>query len=71
MSATLTYPQIHEDDLLTPEQTGQMLTVKPQTLAVWRSSGRHGLPFVKVGHAVRYRRSDVEQWLTNRTVTHT
>jgi hypothetical protein len=38
-------------------------------LAVWRSTGRHGIPFLKVGAAIRYRQRDLDEWLRARTVT--
>lgn len=53
-------------DLWTPEQTSQELSVSTRTLATWRSTGRHNLPFVKVGRLVRYRQPDVAQWLESR-----
>ncbi|MDR2209603.1 MAG: helix-turn-helix domain-containing protein [Azoarcus sp.] len=37
--------------------------MSPKTLAIWRSSGRYSLPYVKVGRKVRYRRSDLIAWL--------
>ncbi len=40
--------------------------VKPQTLAVWASKKRYSLPYVKVGHGVRYRLTDLQAWLENR-----
>lgn len=58
-------------DLLTPAETAALLAVRPQTLAVWRCTGRHGLPYVMVGSLPRYRRADVEAWLESRTVRHT
>jgi excisionase family DNA binding protein len=62
MQKTLTDPK------LTTREAAEVLGVKPQTLAVWRSAKRHGLPYVKVGRAVRYGLSDLEAWLRNRTV---
>ena len=56
-----------EDELLTREGAADFLTVKPQTLAVWHSTGRYDLPVVKVGAAVRYRRRDLVAWLNSRT----
>jgi predicted site-specific integrase-resolvase len=53
-------------DLWTPAQTSQELSVSLRTLATWRSTGRHNLPFVKVGRLVRYRQPDVAQWLESR-----
>lgn len=49
--------------LLTPDQVSSLLGVKKHTLAVWRSSGRYNLPFIKAGRLVRYRLSDVETFL--------
>lgn len=40
-----------------------VLGVKTSTLATWRSSGRYGLPFIKVGGAVRYRIADLAAFL--------
>jgi excisionase family DNA binding protein len=58
-------------NLLSPAEAAELLGVKTQTLAVWRCSGRHGLPFIKVGNFVKYRRSDLERWLEERTFVHT
>lgn len=54
-------------DLLDEKQAAEFLGVAPGTLSVWRSRGRHALPFVKVGHLVRYRRDALETWLESRT----
>lgn len=48
---------------LTPKQTAQLLNVPVATLAVWRSTNRVVLPFFKLGHHVRYRRSDLENFI--------
>lgn len=54
--------------LLTPAEAANLLGVKVQTLALWRSAKRHKLPFVKVGSAVRYKRADLEAWVARNTV---
>ena len=54
-------------DLLDEVQAAVTLDVTPGTLAVWRSTGRYKLPFIKVGSKVRYRRADLEAWLEART----
>ena len=56
---------------LTPEEAAAELSVSKQTLANWRSTGMFDLPFTKIGKRVRYRRSDLEAWLTKRTATST
>lgn len=53
---------------LTDLQAAELLGVRPQTLAVWRTTGRYGLPFFKIGRLVRYSRSDVEAWRDSRRV---
>lgn len=50
-------------NLLTPEQVSSLLGIKTHTLAVWRSSGRYKLPFIKTGRLVRYQLSDIENFL--------
>lgn len=57
------------DELMTEQEAAELLKVKPGTLNSWRCLGRHGLPYIRVGRAVRYKRSDLERWLDNRTVT--
>jgi predicted DNA-binding transcriptional regulator AlpA len=37
------------------------------TATKWRAKA-DGPPFIKVGRLVRYRRADVEAWLTSRTI---
>lgn len=61
----------HLSDLLTPEEAALHLGVSSRTLATWRSTGRHGLPYIKVGARVRYRRQDLDTWLTSRMQEHT
>jgi len=53
-------------DLWTPRRAAQALGVSLRTLATWRSTGRHDLPFLKVGRLVRYREQDVARWLESR-----
>ena len=51
-------------DNLTPKQTAQLLNVPEATLSVWRCTNRVVLPFFKLGHHVRYRRADLERFIT-------
>ena len=60
-------PPVHIDD----KQAADALGVKPTTLAVWRSTGRYNLPFLKVGRLVKYRLSDLAEFLARRTANHT
>ena len=54
------------DPLLTEVQAAELLTLKPETLSVWRSTKRYALPYLKVGRSIRYRRSDIEKFLEQR-----
>lgn len=54
-------------DLLDEKAAAAVLDVKPGSLSVWRSTGRYSIPFLKIGSKVRYRRSDLENWLESRT----
>ena len=54
-------------ELLTADQAAEYIGVKPQTLAIWRSTGRYSLPFLKVGRLIKYRRENLEKWLESRS----
>ncbi len=55
--------------LLTEQQAAVHLSIAAGTLSVWRSTGRHALPFIKVGYSIRYSRDALDAWLENRTRT--
>jgi excisionase family DNA binding protein len=57
--------------LLTRVEAAEYLGVQPQTLAVWATTGRYQLPFVRIGRCVRYKVSDLDAWLERRTITST
>ncbi|HBP90861.1 MAG TPA: hypothetical protein DD706_24605 [Nitrospiraceae bacterium] len=58
---------MHNTDLLTAEQVSASYGfVTPKTLANWRCRGT-GPKFVKVGHCIRYRPADVQEWIESRT----
>ncbi|MGE0049469.1 MAG: helix-turn-helix domain-containing protein [Acidithiobacillus sp.] len=48
------------------ETAAQVLGIKCNTLTNWRSTGRYALPFVKTGRLVRYRVSDLAEWIAQR-----
>ena len=49
-------------EYLSPEQLAEHLNVPVNTIYNWRYKG-YGPVGIKVGRHVRYRRSEVEQWL--------
>jgi len=60
-------PPVQVDD----KQAAVALGIKASTLSVWRSTGRYNLPYLKVGRLVRYRLSDLAEFLARRTSEHT
>ena len=56
--------------LLNREQAAKYLSIKPQTLAAWATTGRYSLPMVKVGRSVRYKREALDQFIEERSVCH-
>ena len=57
MSTTKT----NESEFLTTKQAASYLSIKPNTLEVWRVQGR-GPTFAQFGRAIRYRVSDLENY---------
>ncbi|MEW6984365.1 helix-turn-helix domain-containing protein [Colwelliaceae bacterium 6471] len=64
-------PISSKPELITPLNTSHELKVTLGTLAVWRSTGRYNLPFVKVGSKVMYEREAIEAFKKSRTFNHT
>ena len=52
-------------ELLSPDELASQLKMSPRTLGKWRSNGRRPC-YVRLGHAVRYRRQDVVEWLESK-----
>ena len=51
------------NEFLTPKEVSAYLRVPESTLAVWRSTGRVRIRYVKVGRGVRYLRADVDRFV--------
>ena len=54
--------------LFTRKEAADFLGVKEITLAIWKSTKRHGLPVVKVGRLAKYRYGDLLEFVDRRTV---
>ena len=63
--------RLFDNSMCTAKQAADFLGVTVGTLEVWRSTGRHAIPFVKIGRNIRYKISDLEKFLTSRTFTNT
>jgi len=52
---------------LTPKDASNYLGVTEGTLAKWRSTGKHSIPFIKFGSgsraAVRYEKNELDKFL--------
>lgn len=55
------------EKLLNTSEASQYLGVTRDTLAVWRTTRRYELPYIKVGRLVKYKQSDLDKWLNQRT----
>lgn len=52
--------------LLAPKETARYLGVAVDTLSIWRCTGRYNLPYIKAGTRVRYKKEDLDAWITKR-----
>ena len=57
-----------ENTLLTRADAAIYLGVSKGTLEVWACTKRYPLPYVKVGRLVKYRLSDLQAFVTSRTI---
>lgn len=59
---------MYQSELLTRKQAAEYLGVAEQTLAVWKCTKRYPLPVVKIGRLVRYKKSDLDAFISNSTL---
>lgn len=52
-----------KDLLLTRKEAARYINFSPATLAAWASTRRHKIKFIKIGNSVRYRLSDLDNFL--------
>jgi excisionase family DNA binding protein len=53
--------------LLTSQEAADYICVAPDTLSVWRCTGRYSIPYIKIGSKVRYREQSLDEFLEKRT----
>lgn len=58
-----------EEVLLTPRQVSEQWGIAEQTLSVWRCR-MEGPPYVRIGSRIRYRASDLRDFVERQTVRH-
>lgn len=56
------------DTLLNRKETAAFLGVTESTLCHWASTKRYNLQYVKMGRLVKYRKSDLIDFINRRTV---
>ena len=56
------------ETLFSNAEAAAYIGVEKETLDCWRCSGRYLIPFIKVGRLVKYRKSDLDEWLNSRRV---
>ena len=56
-------------DLMTRKEAAEYLGITSRTLAVWACVKRYNLPYIKIGRLVKYRRSDLENFINRQTIT--
>lgn len=49
-------------EFITTKELCEWLKISPNTANNWR---RKGLPYVRVGNTVRYKKEEVEQWINS------
>jgi len=56
-----------KNSLITSDQAAAALNLQPNTLAIWRTTKKYSLPYIKVGRRVCYRVGDILEFLESRT----
>ncbi len=60
------------EELLDTNQASKILGMKPKSLANSRYTGTGiQVPFIKLGNLVRYKSSDLQNYITKNTFSHT
>jgi predicted DNA-binding transcriptional regulator AlpA len=60
---------IHQNKLISAGKTAEILGLKESTLAQYRWRGDTRLPWVKLGKSIRYKLSDIEDYIERSTVS--
>ena len=56
------------DNVLVDQKgASKLLGIPAATIQKWRSTGQVELPFIKIGHAIRYNTADLRVWIENNT----
>lgn len=58
---------MNNHNLIAHQKAAEYLGVSVRTLAGWRSIGYPLIPYVKIGRLVKYRVSEIERYINERT----
>ena len=58
------------DKLLSTREAAEVLSIKPNTLEIWRVQGK-GPKFLKIGRSVKYRMERLKEYLNQHEVSST
>lgn len=59
---------LEQEALLSRKQTAKYLGISEITLAMWSHSKSQDLPFIKIGRLCKYRKGDIDDFITRNTV---
>ncbi len=51
---------------LSPKDLSKFIDISVGTLAVWRTNGTYGIPYIKIGGKVMYPVTEVNKWIQSR-----
>ncbi len=60
--------KLFQSELLSRKEAAHYLNVTEGTLAVWLCTKRYNLPVVKIGRLAKYRKSDLDNFITSRII---
>lgn len=58
---------LNDDVLVDQFVAARLINTKPSTLQKWRCTGENNIPFVKIGRSVKYRTSDLREYVERHT----
>jgi excisionase family DNA binding protein len=56
-------------ELLSRSEAAAYLGIAKQTLAIWKCTKRHTVPYVKIGRLIKYRKVDLDKFIADNIKT--
>ena len=63
-----TPPSLNIDTIIDTIGASKLLNIPAATLIKWRSTGQNNIPYIKIGHQVKYRTADLRVYIERHTV---